>query len=230
MPDGSKRLFAAAGFASEARSKYRFLPSAALPPDIPQGQVPIADMANAFGVTHRTLHFYEEKGLISANRIGLMRVYDQDDVLRMAVITVCRETGMPIAVIQELMDVLRSARSQEEAEKMFREALSQRKRELTAEMSTLHRQLQQVSDLLDYDSSLDLPPINDNRDPSSLTDQERQCLALMAEGYSTPRIARALDLKHEEARALEADIILKFHANNRFQAIAKAVLLGIVQA
>lgn len=230
MPDGSKRLFAAAGIASEARSKYRFLPSAALPPDIPHGPVPIADMANAFGVTHRTLHFYEEKGLISANRIGLMRVYDQDDVMRMAVITVCRETGMPIAVIQELMDVLRSAASQEEAESLFREALSQRKRELTAEMSTLHRQLQQVSDLLDYDSSLDLPPINDNRDPASLTDQERQCLELMAEGYSTPRIARALDLKHEEARALEADIILKFHANNRFQAIAKAVLLGVVQA
>lgn len=230
MPDGSKRLFAAAGIASEARSKYRFLPSAALPPDIPQGPVPIADMANAFGVTHRTLHFYEEKGLISANRIGLMRVYDQDDVMRMAVITVCRETGMPIAVIQELMDVLRSAASQEEAESIFREALSQRKRELTAEMSTLHRQLQQVSDLLDYDSSLDLPPINDNRDPASLTDQERQCLELMAEGYSTQRIARALDLRHEETRALEADIIMKFHANNRFQAIAKAVLLGIVQA
>ena len=230
MPDGSKRLFAAAGIASEARSKYRFLPSAALPPDIPQGPVPIADMANAFGVTHRTLHFYEEKGLISANRIGLMRVYDQDDVMRMAVITVCRETGMPIAVIQELMEVLRSAVSQEEAESIFREALSQRKRELTAEMSTLHRQLQQVSDLLDYDSSLDLPPINDNRDPASLTDQERQCLELMSEGYSTQRIARALDLKHEEARGLEANIILKFHANNRFQAIAKAVLLGIVQA
>ncbi len=230
MPDGSKRLFAAAGIASEARSKYRFLPSAALPPDIPQGPVPIADMANAFGVTHRTLHFYEEKGLISANRIGLMRVYDQDDVMRMAVITVCRETGMPIAVIQELMEVLRSAVSQEEAESIFREALSQRKRELTAEMSTLHRQLQQVSDLLEYDSSLDLPPINDNRDPASLTDQERECLELMSEGYSTQRIARALDLKHEEARGLEANIILKFHANNRFQAIAKAVLLGIVQA
>jgi DNA-binding transcriptional MerR regulator len=230
MPDGSRRLFAAAGIASEARSKYRFLPSAALPPDIPQGPVAIADMANAFGVTHRTLHFYEEKGLISANRIGLMRVYDQDDVMRMAVITVCRETGMPIAVIQELMDVLRSAASQEEAESIFREALSQRKRELTAEMSTLHRQLQQVSDLLDYDSSLDLPPINDNRDPASLTDQERQCLELMAEGYSTQRIARALDLRHEETRALEADIIMKFHANNRFQAIAKAVLLGVVQA
>jgi DNA-binding transcriptional MerR regulator len=187
-------------------------------------------MANAFGVTHRTLHFYEEKGLISANRIGLMRVYGQDDVMRMAVITVCRDTGMPIAVIQELMDELRNADSQETAEAMFREALQVRKRELTAEMSTLHRQLQQVGDLLDFDGSVEAPPLNDNQDSASLTAQERRCLELMAEGYSTQRIARALDLKHDETRDLEAGIILKFRANNRFQAIAKAVLLGIVQA
>ncbi|MBB4228969.1 MerR family transcriptional regulator [Rhizobium mongolense] len=227
MPDGTKR--AAAGKASERRSRYRFLPSAALPPDLPEGPVPIAEMANAFGVTHRTLHFYEEKGLLSANRIGLMRVYGEDDVMRMAVINVCRETGMPIAVIQELMDELRRATSQEEAEATFQEALAVRKRELTAEMSTLHRQLQQVSDLLDPDASSEIPPLNDNEDQSALSDEELRCLSLMAEGFSTQRIARALDLKHDEAQALEADIILKFRANNRFQAITKAVLLGIVK-
>ena len=81
-------------------------------------------MANAFGVTHRTLHFYEEKGLISADRIGLMRVYGLNDVLRMAVINICRETGMSIAVIQELMDELRKAETQEAAKHMFRDALA----------------------------------------------------------------------------------------------------------
>jgi DNA-binding transcriptional MerR regulator len=187
-------------------------------------------MANAFGVTHRTLHFYEEKGLLAANRIGLMRVYHQDDVMRMAVINVCRETGMPIAVIQELMDELRGARSQEDAESMFHEALTVRKRELTAEMSTLHRQLQQVGDLLDNDDQSEIPALNDNENEEGLTDQERNCLNLMAEGFSTQRIARALDLKHDETQSLEAGIILKFRANNRFQAVAKAVLLGIVQA
>ncbi|PKA42930.1 MerR family transcriptional regulator [Rhizobium sullae] len=228
MPDGAKR---AAGKASESRSKsrYRFLPSAALPPDLPEGPVPIAEMANAFGVTHRTLHFYEEKGLLSANRIGLMRVYGEDDVMRMAVINICREAGMPIAVIQELMGDLGRAASQEEAEAIFQEALAVRKRELTAEMSTLHRQLQQVSDLLDPDASSEIPSLNDNEDQSTLSDKELRCLSLMAEGFSTQRIARSLDLKHDEAQALEADIILKFRANNRFQAIAKAVLLGIVK-
>jgi len=96
-------------------------------------------------------------------------------------------------------------------------------------MSTLHRQLQQVGDLLDLDAHGEMPPLNDNEDPDGLSEKERRCLSLMAEGYSTQRIARALSLSHDEARALESAIILKFRANNRFQAIAKAVLLGIVQ-
>jgi DNA-binding transcriptional MerR regulator len=191
--------------------------------------VPIADMANAFGVTHRTLHFYEEKGLISASRIGLMRVYDQGEVMRMAVINVCRETGMAVAVIQELMNDLRKADSQETAETIFRTALMTRKRELTAEMSTLHRQLQQVGDLLELDGGEGGSSINDNRSESALTDQESRCLALMAEGLSTQRIARTLDLRHDDVQSLEATIIRKFRANNRFQAITKAVLLGVVQ-
>jgi DNA-binding transcriptional MerR regulator len=229
MPDGSKRLFAAAKLASEARARYRFLPAAALPPDLPNGPIAIADMANAFGVTHRTLHFYEEKGLISADRIGLMRVYGIEDVLRMAVINVCRETGMPIAIIQELMEELHRAEAQEDAEDVFRTALFARKRELAGEVSTLQRQVQRVNDLLDYDSAAESDRLNDNRDPSSLTDQERQCLELMVEGFTSAKIARALDIRTEEAQALEASVIKKFGSNNRFQTVAKAVLLGIVK-
>jgi DNA-binding transcriptional MerR regulator len=229
MPDGSKRLFAAAKLASEARARYRFLPAAALPPDLPNGPIAIADMANAFGVTHRTLHFYEEKNLISADRIGLMRVYGIEDVLRMAVINVCRETGMPIAIIQELMDDLQRAENQEDAEEVFHTALFARRRELASEVSTLQRQVQKVNDLLDYNSIAETERLNDNRDPSALTDQERRCLERMVEGLTPARIAKALDIKTEEAQALEASVIRKFGSSNRFQTVAKAVLLGIVK-
>lgn len=214
---------------SQAQSRHRFLPFAPLPADLPSGKVPIAEMANAFGVTHRTLHFYEEKGLISASRMGLMRVYDRGDIMRMAIINLCRDAGMAVAVIQELMNELADADSQESAESIFRTALLTRKRELTAEMSTLHRQLRRVTDLLDQDIEDDDAPLNDNLNAAALTEQESRCLVLMAEGQSTQRIARTLDLPQEDAEFLEAGIIRKLHANNRFQAIAKAVLLGIVQ-
>jgi DNA-binding CsgD family transcriptional regulator len=158
-----------------------------------------------------------------------MRVYHPTDVMRMAVINVCREAGMAVAVIQELMNDLCNTVSQEDADAVFRSALASRKRELCAEMSTLHRQLQQVSELLEDETGKDDPPLNDNQSERDLTDQERRCLALMAKGLSTHRLARALGMKVEEAKLIETTIIGKLKAHNRFQAIAKAVLLGVVQ-
>jgi DNA-binding transcriptional MerR regulator len=213
----------------QAPPDFRFLPRVTRPVSLPGGMVAIADMANAFGVTHRTLHFYEEKGLIASSRIGLMRVYEHADIRRMAVINVCREAGMPVAVIQELMADLCKSTSQQDADAVFAAALTSRKRELTAEMSTLHRQLQQVTELLENAAPGDEPPLNDNQHERALTEQEYRCLVLMTEGLSTQRIARTLDLKEEDAKSTETAIIRKLDTNNRFQAIAKAVLLGIVQ-
>jgi DNA-binding CsgD family transcriptional regulator len=61
-----------------------------------------------------------------------------------------------------------------------------------------------------------------------LTDLEHRCLELMAEGYAPLRVARALKLTSSQISALEATIISKLEANNRFQAVAKAVLFGVV--
>ncbi|MBC7314437.1 MAG: MerR family transcriptional regulator, partial [Rhizobium sp.] len=188
----------------------------------------IADMAEIFGVTHRTLHFYEEKGLLSARRIGLMRVYGRGDIARMALINACREIGMPVAGIQELMETLKSARSEQEANGIFEEALTARKRELTASLSTIHRQLQQLASLLSHEA-IDGRSERSSRHASiALDENERHCLELMAEGYAPLRVARALSMTSSEVAALEITIIRKLDANNRFQAVAKAVLLGIV--
>ncbi|QRM55883.1 MerR family transcriptional regulator [Sinorhizobium sp. BG8] len=213
---------------SQAGKKgIRFLPVAPLPGDLPEGRLAIADMANAFGVTHRTLHFYEEKGLLTAARVGPMRVYGPDEIQQMAVVNTCRETGMPVAVIQELLGALAQARSQDEADGIFRAAMIARKRELTAQQSTIRRQMQQISELLEFSAAYEVES-NDNTPPASLTDQELRCLSLMAEGYPTTRIARALEIEPGEVQVMEKEVIRKFNSNNRFQAVAKAVLLGIV--
>lgn len=189
--------------------------------------ITISDMANLFGVTHRALHFYEEKGLISAGRIGLMRVYKETDVNRMALINACREVGMPVAVIQDLFAEIAMAESQEEADRIFEDSLMVRKRELTAALSTIRRQMQQIARLLSQEDD-GMPPRAPAGHGIVLSEIERRCIELMAEGYSTMRLAHALDLTSTEVAALENAIIDKFGANNRFQAVAKAVLLGLV--
>jgi DNA-binding transcriptional MerR regulator len=203
------------------------LPQVTLAFEMPSQPLAIAEMADLFGVTHRTLHFYEEKGLITARRSGSMRVYDHVQIHRMAVINACREIGIPVAVIQELMEELVGATSETEANEMFHNMLARRKRELTADISNIRRQMQQIESLLvaeEEDQALASPK------PMSLmlSDIEKQCLGLMAEGYSAPRLARALNLEFEDLRRMEDGIIQKFQATNRFQAVAKAMLLGFV--
>ncbi|WP_105373799.1 MerR family transcriptional regulator [Neorhizobium huautlense] len=210
-----------------AGGQTKFLPQVSLPFELPEEPLAIAEMADLFGVTHRTLHFYEEKGLITAERSGTMRVYGSEHIQRMAVINACREIGMSVAVIQELMDELAGAASQAEADDLFQNMLSRRKRELTADISNIRRQMQQIESLL---STEDEDGTSEAARPMSLvlSDIEKRCLALMAEGYSAPRLARTLDLPFEELREMEDGIIRKFQATNRFQAVAKALLLGMV--
>ena len=145
----------------------------------------------------------------------------------MAVVNTCRETGMPVAVIQELLEQLSSAASQEEADAVFRTAMDARKRELVAQQSTIRRQMQQINELLDFSAAQEIET-NDNTPRAHLAPLELRCLSLMAEGYPTSRIARALEIEPGEVQVMEKNIIAKFNSNNRFQAVAKAVMLGIV--
>ena len=227
MSDRLNRLTKSQHSADEPSGKTAFFPEIPLPYGIPTGMVAISDMANIFGVTHRTLHFYEEKGLLKADRIGIMRVYSHLQVKRMAAINICREIGMPIAVIQELMGSLATAKSQEEANSLFVDALQIRRRELLASESTIRRQMQQLNNLLE-----DNEKAAEEREKASapyLTEIELKCISLMAEGYATTRLSRVLSIDFDEIVSIEKNIIRKFGANNRFQAVAKAVLLGMIK-
>lgn len=205
-----------------------FLPNLPLPHHDPTTPLAIADMADAFGVTHRTLHFYEEKGLLTAARMGPMRVYGEEHIRRMAVINACREVDMPIAAILELMTGLAGAEDQTEADRLFRDALLARRRELAAQQSNLRRQMQRITELLETTDGADAAAGEDGH--VHLSPIESECLTLMAEGYPAPRIAALMDMDVAAAVTLEAGIIRKFGAHNRFQAVAKAVLSGMITA
>ncbi|EHS53066.1 transcriptional regulator, MerR family [Rhizobium sp. PDO1-076] len=228
MANGPKNLHKIEKPTGRMRDDRIVLPDIILPPNVPSEPVAIADMAELFGITHRTLHFYEEKGLIGAGRMGLMRVYGQSDVARMAVINTCREVGMPISVIQDLFERLSAAQSRTEANALLEDALMTRQRELTASLSTIHRQLQQVNTLLANEATATSGRTAPTRQTVDLSDIEHRCLHMMAEGHTTSRIARNFQMKIDEVTEIENGLIQKIGAQNRFQAIAKAVLLGMI--
>jgi DNA-binding transcriptional MerR regulator len=65
----------------------------------------IRDIADEFGVTHRTVRHYEELGLISPERRGTTRVYHRRDRTRLALILRGKRLGFPLEEIRTIIDL-----------------------------------------------------------------------------------------------------------------------------
>ena len=65
----------------------------------------IAQVADEFGVTHRTVRHYEELGLITPERRGTTRVYHRRDRTRLGLILRGRRLGFPLEEIRTIIDL-----------------------------------------------------------------------------------------------------------------------------
>jgi DNA-binding transcriptional MerR regulator len=63
----------------------------------------IGDLAREFGVTLRTLRFYEDRGLLSPRREGLSRIYDARDRDRLSVILKGKQLGFTLTEIRAML-------------------------------------------------------------------------------------------------------------------------------
>ena len=65
----------------------------------------IAELAREFGITARTIRFYEDEGLIKPRRQGLMRLYSPHDRTRLSWILRGKRLGFSLAEIKQLLDL-----------------------------------------------------------------------------------------------------------------------------
>jgi DNA-binding transcriptional MerR regulator len=63
----------------------------------------IGDLAREFGVTLRTLRFYEDRGLLSPRREGTARIYDARDRSRLSVILKGKQLGFTLTEIRAMV-------------------------------------------------------------------------------------------------------------------------------
>ena len=68
----------------------------------------IGDLAREFGVTLRTLRFYEDRGLLSPRRDGTARIYDPRDRERLSVILKGKQLGFTLTEIRAMVAEERS--------------------------------------------------------------------------------------------------------------------------
>jgi len=63
----------------------------------------IAEMSREFGVTPRTIRFYEAEGLLAPLRDGQRRIYRGRDRTRLRLILRGRRLGFPLAEVREIV-------------------------------------------------------------------------------------------------------------------------------
>lgn len=71
-------------------------------------QFTIAQLADEFDVTHRTIRFYEDQNLLSPERIGKnsqIRMYSNADRTRLRLILRGKRLGFSLAEIKEILDI-----------------------------------------------------------------------------------------------------------------------------
>lgn len=65
----------------------------------------IGDLAQEFGVSLRTLRFYEDKELITPRREGTTRIYSRRDRARLKLVLMGKKVGFSLTEIREMLDL-----------------------------------------------------------------------------------------------------------------------------
>lgn len=71
----------------------------------PDNLVRIGEIARTYGVTLRTLRFYEDKGLIKPKREGSARLYSPVDLKRLQLILLGRKVGFSLREVKQMLDL-----------------------------------------------------------------------------------------------------------------------------
>jgi DNA-binding transcriptional MerR regulator len=68
-------------------------------------ELTIAQIAEEYGVTHRTVRFYEDRGLINPERRGTRRIYHPRDRVRLGLILRGKRLGFTLEEITRIVDM-----------------------------------------------------------------------------------------------------------------------------
>ncbi|MFD1626868.1 MerR family transcriptional regulator [Azospirillum griseum] len=101
----------------------------------------IGELAEEFGLTHRTIRHYEDEGLLSPTRDGQTRVYSHRDRARLVLICRGKRLGFSLAEIKEFLNLYDTGDAQIEQMRYAQSLARQR-------IEALERQLQDVQQTL----------------------------------------------------------------------------------
>ena len=102
----------------------------------------ISDLAREFGITPRTIRFWEDQGLIFPSREGQMRVFSRRDRTRLKLALRGKRLGLSLAEIREMIDMYDTARDESSQLLKFLDVLAERR-------AAFERQREDIEAVLD---------------------------------------------------------------------------------
>lgn len=108
----------------------------------------ISEMSELFGVTLRTLRFYEEKGLLTPVRRGARRFYSSRDVGRMRVILQAKKIGLTLTEIRRVIKLVEGDAPRGEQLSELRTICLSQQEMLREQKAMLDEQVEEVETVL----------------------------------------------------------------------------------
>jgi len=107
----------------------------------------ISELAKEFGITPRTIRFYEDKGLLSPRRVGTNRIYDYRDRARLSLLLRFKELGMKLDRTKEFLDLYDVDKTRVVQLKMGFRGICERIEELEQQIAALQDNLNKLYEL-----------------------------------------------------------------------------------
>jgi DNA-binding transcriptional MerR regulator len=107
----------------------------------------IAEVAEEFGVTHRTLRYYEQQGLVAPERRGTARVFHPRDRVRLALVLRGRRIGFDLEKIRTIVDMYDDVPGEAGQLEYLLEQVEGRRAELRARRADIDAVLAELDEL-----------------------------------------------------------------------------------
>ena len=109
----------------------------------------ISDLASEFGITTRTIRFYEEKGYLSPKREGTRRIYSAPDRTSLRLILRGKRLGLTLDETADLIKMYGSPRNNSKQLKSFIVRISEKRAELENKQRDLELMLSDLQSVED---------------------------------------------------------------------------------
>ena len=105
----------------------------------------ISELAQEFGVTTRTIRYYEDQGLISPERDGVSRVFSSRDRVRLKLALRGKRLGFSLAEIRELFELYDVSRDEQRQLEAFLGKLERRRAMLEQQREDIEIMLNEIN-------------------------------------------------------------------------------------